>query len=262
MGPIAVDKDVPVKLVSYTNPSYGTDRIILSPEIKDPSELKGKKVAVLEGGLTQIYMGIWLEENGVNFKDVEFTNIIMDDAVAAMLSGEVAAGEFWEPFGTQVMEGLEGARAVTNSSEDFWIKTALLGDGMYMSESLLTERPEAAKLMMKAYFDAVTFWKENPEEGNKIIAEGLKFSVEDVEKVIGADGEIYKGGIAVFDLDEASKFMGLAEGEPPLGMKNGQIRDHWALTSEWWMKFGLVKEKAEPEAGIAFEPMKSLLAEQ
>lgn len=261
-GPIAVDKDVPVKLVSYTNPSYGTDRIILSPQIKDPAELKGKKVAVLEGGLTQIYMGIWLEENGVNFKDVEFTNVIMDDAVAAMLSGEVAAGEFWEPFGTQVMDGLEGARAVTSSSEDFWIKTALLGDGMYMSESLLTNRPETAKLLMKAYFEAVSFWKENPEEGNKIIAEGLKFDVKDVENVIGADGKIYKGGIAVFDLDEASKFMGLAAGEPPLGMKNGQIRDHWDLTSEWWMKFGLVSTKAEPEAGIAFEPMKSLLAEE
>lgn len=260
-GPIAVDKEVPLKLVTYTNPSYGTDRIILSPKIKDPSELKGKKVAVLEGGLTQIYMGIWLENNGVDFKDVQFTNLIMDDAVAAMLSGEVAAGEFWEPFGSQVMDGLEGARAVTTSSEDYWIKTALLGDGMYMSDAFLNERPEVAKLLMKAYFEAVAYWKENPQEANEIIAQGLQFSVEDVERVIGKDGKIFKGGIAVFDLEQASRFMGLAEGAPPLGMKNGQIRDHWDLTSEWWIKFGLVVEKAEPEAGIAFEPMESLLAE-
>lgn len=261
-GPIAVDKKVPLKFVTYTNPSYGTDRIILSPQIKDPKELKGKKVAVLEGGLTQIYMGIWLEENGVDFKEVEFSNLIMDDAVSAMLSGEVAAGEFWEPFGTQVMDGLKGARVVTTSSEDKWIKSALLGDGMYMSDALLNDRPEVATLLMKAYFDAVAFWKENPKEGNEIIAEGLKFDVADVEKVIGTDGKIYKGGIAVFDLEEAARFMGVAAGDPPLGMKNGQINDHWDLTSDWWIKFGLVETKAKPEAGIALEPLKSLLSAQ
>ncbi|MBC6419711.1 MAG: hypothetical protein GDA44_13575 [Prochloron sp. SP5CPC1] len=150
---------------------------------------------------------------------------------------------------------------MTTSSEDYWIKTALLGDGMYMSDSFLTERPEAAKLLMKAYFEAVAYWKENPQEANEIIARGLQFDVKDVEKVIGTDGKIFKGGIVVFDLEQASRFMGLAEGEPPLGMKNGQIRDHWDLTSEWWIKFGLVTEKAEPESGIAFEPIKNLLAD-
>ena len=29
-GPIAADKEVPVKLVTYTNPSYGTDKIVLA----------------------------------------------------------------------------------------------------------------------------------------------------------------------------------------------------------------------------------------
>jgi ABC-type nitrate/sulfonate/bicarbonate transport system substrate-binding protein len=36
-------------------------------------------------------MGIWLEENGVKFDEVKYTNVIMDDAVAAMVSGKVAA---------------------------------------------------------------------------------------------------------------------------------------------------------------------------
>ena len=40
-GPIAVDKNVPIKLVTYTNPSFGTDKIILRPEIASPAELVG-----------------------------------------------------------------------------------------------------------------------------------------------------------------------------------------------------------------------------
>ncbi|MFT6153128.1 MAG: NitT/TauT family transport system substrate-binding protein, partial [Bermanella sp.] len=46
-GPIAADKDVGIKLVTYTNPSYGTDKIILAPGITSAEQLKGKTVAVL-----------------------------------------------------------------------------------------------------------------------------------------------------------------------------------------------------------------------
>jgi NitT/TauT family transport system substrate-binding protein len=257
-GPIAAASGVPVKFVTYTNPSTGTDKIIMSPKISDPKELKGKSVAVLEGGLTQIYMGIWLENNGLKFDDVKYVNVVMDDAVAAMVSGKVAAGEFWEPFGGQVLESLKGSKVMATSLDEYFLKTALLGDGMYMSDSILKDRPEAAKKAMKAYFAAVAWWKENPEEGNKIIAEALKFDVKDVENVIGKDGKWNKGGIYVFDLAEAAKFMGVLPGEPPMEWKNGQINDHWALTTKWWLKFGLIKQENPIEAGVSFEPLKSL----
>lgn len=256
-GPIAADSGVPVKFVTYTNPSTGTDKIILSPEIKEPKELKGKSVAVLEGGLTQIFMGIWLENNGVKFDDVKYTNVVMDDAVAAMVSGNVAAGEFWEPFGGKVLETLKGSKVVASSLEPYWLNTALLGDGMYMSGSFLKEKPELAAKTMKAYFDAVAWWKAHPEEGNQIIADAIQFDVKDVESVIGTTGEGCEGGIYVFDGPQAAKFMGVMPGDPPLGLKNDQIKAHWALTTEWWKKFGLVKGDPSIEEGVDFAPIKS-----
>ncbi|WP_394242092.1 ABC transporter substrate-binding protein [Halopseudomonas laoshanensis] len=258
-GPIAVDKDVPIKLVTYTNPSYGTDKIILAPGIESAKDLIGKKIAVMEGGLTQIFMGIWLEENGVAIDQVEFVNVIMDEAVGAMLGGSVSAVELWEPFGSQLLKNMPGARVVADSSQGDWISTALLGDGMYMSESFLTERPEAAALAMEAYFKAVDFWKANPEEGNRIIAEAIQFDVSDVEMVIGADGEVYKGGIMVFDLEEASRFMGIAEGELPLGMTNGQIAEHWNTTNTWWQKFGMADAMHDWTTGVELSPLKAAL---
>lgn len=257
-GPIAADTGIPIKFVTYTNPSTGTDKIILSPKIKEVKELKGKSVAVLEGGLTQIFMGIWLENNGLKFDDVKYVNVVMDDAVAAMVSGKVAAGEFWEPFGGQVLKSLKGSKVMATSLEEYWMKTALLGDGMYMRDGLLKEKPDLAAKTMKAYFDAVAWWKANPTEGNKIIAKGLKFEIKDVEDVIGKDGKWHKGGIYVFDLAEAAKFMGVAAGEPPLGWKNGLIQDHWKLTTTWWKKFGLVKGDPKIEDGIGFGPIKKL----
>jgi NitT/TauT family transport system substrate-binding protein len=258
-GPIAVDKNVPIKLVTYTNPSYGTDKIILAPGIESAKDLIGKKIAVMEGGLTQIFMGIWLEQNGVAIDQVEFGNVIMDEAVGAMLGGSVSAVELWEPFGSQLLKNMPGARVVADSSEGDWISTALLGDGMYMSEAFLTERPEAAALAMEAYFKAVDFWKANPEEGNRIIAEAIQFDVSDVEMVIGADGEVYKGGIMVFDLEEASRFMGVAEGDLPLGMTNGQIVEHWNTTNTWWQKFGMADAMHEWTTGVELSPLKAAL---
>lgn len=254
-GPIAADGKTGVKLVSYTNPSTGTDKIILSPKIKDVADLKGKEVAVLEGGLTQIFMAMWLEKNGLKFDDVKYVNLVMDDAVAAMVSGKVAAAEFWEPFGGQVLESLKGSQVKATSAEKEWLDTGLLGDGMYMSTQFLEQKPELARKAMKAYWDAVDWWKKNPDEGNAIIAKAIKFDVKDVEDVIGKG----KGaGIYVFDLPEAARFMGVLPGEPPLGLKNDQIQEHWKLTSEWWKRFGLTQAIHPIEEGISFEPLRSL----
>lgn len=259
-GPIAADQSVPVKLVTYTNPSYGTDKIILGPGINGAADLKGKEVAVLEGGLTQIYMGIWLEENGVKFDEVKYTNVIMDDAVAAMVSGKVAAGEFWEPFGGKVLASLPGSKVVATSKDPYFKKTALLGDGMYMSGSFLESKPELAKLTMKAYFAAVKFWKENPAEANAIMAKGLGFSVEDVVTVVGADGSATDGGIYPFNFEEAARFMGVMDGDPPFGTNN-EISRHWKLTNDWWIKFGTVKKEHPMESGVVLAPFKALVAE-
>jgi NitT/TauT family transport system substrate-binding protein len=259
-GPIAAEKGVPVKLVTYTNPSYGTDKIILGPGINSATDLKGKEVAVLEGGLTQIFMGIWLEENGVKFDEVKYTNLIMDDAVAAMVSGKVAAGEFWEPFGGKVLTSLPGSKVAATSKDPYFKKTALLGDGMYMSGAFLENKPELAKLTLKAYFLAVKYWKENPAEANAIMAKGLKFPVEDVVTVIGADGSASDGGIYPFNFEEAARFMGVMEGQPPFGANN-EISSHWKLTNDWWIKFGSVKSSHPMEAGVALAPFKALVAE-
>jgi NitT/TauT family transport system substrate-binding protein len=168
-GPIAAEKKIPVKFVTYTNPSIGTDKIILAPDIKSPTELKGKKVAVMEGGLTQIYMGIWLERNGLKFNDVQYVNVIMDDAVGAMVSGQVAAGELWEPFASKVLQNLKGSRYVTTSAEPFWKGNALLGDGMYMTEAMIKDKPALAGLTLPATSTAlaVTVWA--PADSMKLV---------------------------------------------------------------------------------------------
>lgn len=257
-APIGASQDMPVRMFAYGNLSNGTDKIILRPEIKSAADLKGKKVAVMVGGLPQIMMGIYLEKNGLPFDSVEYVNVIMDQAAAAMIGGSVAAAELWEPFGTQTLQAIPDAKVAASTAEPEWTSNALLADAHFINENWAKNNRETALKATKAMYDAIAWWKENPEEGNKIIAEGMKMSVPDVELVIGKDGTGLDSGLYPYTFMEAARFCGVAPGDPPFGQKNGQMVDHYKLTNSWWVKFGVVKEEYPPEKGIECSLLKDL----
>ena len=249
-GPIAAETGHPARIVTFANLSYGTDRIITRPEVTSMRDLVGREVAVLEGGLSQIYMGIFLEQNGLEFDDVQYVNLIMDDAAAAMIGGQVVAGEFWEPFGSQVLRTVGGAEVVATSLDPYWLKTALLADSVYFHADFIAEEPETAAKLLKAYYDAIAYWSNHTDEANRIIAEALQFPLEDVEATIGTNGRYAEGGLYVYALPDAARFMGVIAGDPPHGQTHGQIDDHFALTNKWWNKFGVVDGDYEPRQAI------------
>lgn len=257
-APIGASQDMPVRMFAYGNLSHGTDKIILRPEIASAADLKGKKVAVMVGGLPQIMMGIYLEKNGLPFDSVEYVNVIMDQAAAAMIGGSVAAAELWEPFGTQTLQAIPDAKVAASTAEPEWASNALLADAHFINENWAKNNRETALKATKAMYDAIAWWKKNPEEGNKIIAEGMKMSVPDVELVIGKDGTGLDSGLYPYTFMEAAQFCGVAPGDPPFGQKNGQMVDHYKLTNSWWVKFGVVKEEYPPEKGIDCSLLKDL----
>ena len=257
-SPIAAERNMPLKLVAFGNLSYGTDKIVVAPGIDGPADLAGKKVAVVEGGLAQIYVAMWLERNGFAFDSVQYTNIIADDAFAAMIGGDVVASEFWEPYGSNVLKALEGSKALSQSREDYWTSQAVIADGLYMNAKFIEERRDVALDTMRALYDAIAWWKDNPEEGNEIIAKGMKMSVADVELVIGKDGSRVDGGLYVYDFMEAAQFCGSAPGNPPFNQTNGQMQAHYDLMTDWWLKFGFLNERNPYEKGVDCGLLKEL----
>ncbi len=249
-GPIAAAEDMALKLVSLTNLGYGSDHIIVHPDIESPEDLRGQQVAVLEGGLSQIYMAIWLEQQGIAWDEVEMVNLIAGDAAAAMISGQVAAAELWDPFGAQVLAELEGSRELSHSREPQWLESALIADALFMSDTFLTENRDTATKTVQALFAGVEWWRANATEANDIIAEAVGFSVDDVQAILGGENNPEDGTLYMYSLEEAAQFCGVADGEPPFGQTNGQMADHWALTNTWWINFGLMDETVAPEAGL------------
>ena len=158
------------------------------------------------------------------YDQVEYVNLIMDAAAWAMIGGDVAAAEFWDPFGPQVLESRPETRLAAQSREAFWLENALIADAVFMNSDFIEQRSEVAQKTLQA--------------------------LDDVVMVIGADGTGKDGGLYPYGFLEAARFCGAAPGEPPFGQSNGQIEDHWRMTNEWWIKFGQMSENIDPAQGI------------
>jgi NitT/TauT family transport system substrate-binding protein len=257
-GPILAAEDMGSKLVALSNLGYGSDDIIVHPDIKSAADLKGKQVAVLEGGLSHIMMGIWLEQNGVKWDEVEMVNLIAGDAAAAMMSGQVAAAELWAPFNTEVLENLPGSRSVANSLETQWLESGLIADAIFMSNDMLDNRRDLAVKTLQAIFKGVEHWRANSDVDNQVISDAVGFPMADVEAIIGngklttevAKNDIKDGTLYMYTLEDTARFCGVAPGSPPFGQKNGQMVDHWNLTQKWWVNFGFMTDVADPAKGL------------
>ena len=256
-GPILAAEDMGSKLVALSNLAFGSDDIIVRPDIKSAADLKGKQVAVMEGGLSHIMMGIWLEQNGVNWDEVEMVNLFAGDASAAMISGKVAAAELWEPFKSQVLENLPGSRSLAGSLEPYWLESGLIADAIFMSNDLLENRRELAVKTLQGIFAGVEHWRKNADSANKIIADAVGFPIEDVEAIIGngrltnvvAENDTKDGTLYIYSLKDTARFCGVLEGDPPFGQKNGQMYNHWDLTQKWWIRFGFMTSMTDSATG-------------
>jgi NitT/TauT family transport system substrate-binding protein len=166
------------------------------------------------------------------------------------MGGDVKAGELWEPYASQVLAGLKGAKQLANSRDPEWLKTGLLADAVYANADFIRGHRDAAVELMRGLYQAIDFWKKNPSEANKIIAEGLKFKVPDVELVLGKNGSGTDGGLYPYTFLETARFCGVAPGDPPFGQRNGEIYAHWRLINQWWLTFEQVKTTIPAIRGV------------
>jgi len=247
--PLVVDRGTDVVNVADLNPSYGVDHIVMAADT-DPAKLKGKKVAAPQAYIGNLLMGLWLDSNGIKPGDVEWVNLNADEAVGPMISGDLAAGYMYEPWISKVLAAMPGASSVVNTADPEMLKTGIFMDGLYMNKNFIKNDRKAALAVLKARWDALGYWHDNTEKANQQIAEFLQWPAEDVASVIGTNGKNLAGGIYMFDFDESARMCGVLDGEPPFGIANGGMKDALALTNDWWIKLGVMKNKVDVAKGI------------
>lgn len=165
----------PESVVFAMDESSGGDGIIASEEVKSVADLKGKVVALDKSSTAYFFFLTVLEANGVSEDDLEIVEMGSYDAGSAFISGSVDAAVTWEPWLSNASER-EGGHVIATSKD--YPKTIV--DIMTVRSDFAEENPNVVKAFREAWYKAIDFCNENPDEADKIMAEGIGLDLQDV----------------------------------------------------------------------------------
>ncbi|MFS0559738.1 aliphatic sulfonate ABC transporter substrate-binding protein [Terribacillus sp. 179-K 1B1 HS] len=140
-------------------------------DIKDPADLKGKKVAATVGTDPYIFLQRTLQEASLDEQDVEIVNLQHADGASALLSGDVDAWAGLDPHMAKLE--LENDTQLFYRNEDFNTYNFL-----NVREEFAENHPEAVQEVLKLYDKARAWIEENPEETAEIVAKEANISQE------------------------------------------------------------------------------------
>jgi NitT/TauT family transport system substrate-binding protein len=111
-----VDKGAPVKVISGTGVEGCV--IVARPEIDSAEELVGKSLGTFQADTLEVLPYDWVTKNGGDWAqmDVKFLGS-SPEIVQAFVNGAVDSISHIEPYATQALQGVEGARMLSDGTD-------------------------------------------------------------------------------------------------------------------------------------------------
>jgi len=266
---------VPIKLVAFSNMSYGIDKMVATKGIKSVRDFKGKKFGADYGFLNHMWMLLTLRREGMGFKDVKLVPLTAEQSTAAFASGGVDIDVTFDPFAATSLKRTDSHIFKSSLTDRTW-ERGLIGDAVACNEKWLADKPAVAKEVFRAYFEATNWWNENPEAGDEIVAKGFGWSLPEVK--------LAQNGAIQLNLSQNLGAFGLPGGKPlceslpeeaPRAPKSigwgllfngrdcaaGYAGPTWDLFNEIYVEAGVAKKKVKSSAGIDTSIVSKLGAE-
>jgi len=267
--------DLPLKVVAFSNMSYGLDKMVVASEINSVADFKGKKYGADYGFLNHMWMLLTLRRSGMKLDDAIHVTMLPQESAAAFASGGIDIDVNYDPFAAQSLQRA-GSKVLQSSLTDRTWERGLISDVIACGENWLKEKPAVAKELLRAWFEAVNWWKENPEEGNAIIAEGLGWPLADVK--LTQNGAIQLNlsqNMGAFGIGGKPLCESLPEGAPPppAGSKGwgslfngadcvaGYAAATWDMFNEVYLQAGVAPKKVPAAEGLDSSIVQSLADE-
>lgn len=225
---------IPVVQIFAMDDSYGGDGIVSTTDINSIQDLKGKDVAVqTDGGASFFWFMYLLDQEGIETDEINLQNMSAGDAGASFVSGKVDAAVTWEPWLTNAKE-TDFGQVLMSSDET----PGVIADAVAVSKEFADANPEAIEGMVKAWYQAIEFWKENPDEANEIMAQAMGQTVEEFE--------VSLEGVRFYGEEENKEYFGTKENP-------GKISELSNLAVEFWYEQGIIDNQPDAEATIGYE---------
>lgn len=177
--------------------SYEADAIIAHTDIQSIEDLAGREVAYELGATSDLLLNYALNEAGMSVEDIEPVPIAAADVGVALIAGQVDVAVTYEPYISAALRDRDEYAVLYTAAE----RPGLISDVMIARREYIEQNPEIIESLALAWDDAITFLRENPDEGGQIIADAVGSPLEEFQVAFE--------GVQVFDLEEnAVQFSG------------------------------------------------------
>ena len=235
---VPASQNISAKTIMMLGEGDGADGIVAKQDIKNLRELKGHSVAYPRGEPSHFFLYLALNEVGMSINNIKSKHMTAGDAGAAFVAGAVDACVTWEPWVTNAKE--KGKGNVLTTSRD---KPGLLVDSFVAYNDFISTKPEVIKAFMLGWFDAIEYWKKNPDEANKIMAAGLGIPAEDFTAMLS--------GYKFSDYEDNLKYFGSTENP-------GQYWEVFEAANKLWKSEKIIQQPGKPKNYTDVTLLKSL----
>jgi len=193
-----------VRIVLLTDYSYGGDGLAARAGIETLADLNGCKIGVEIGTVGHLSLLKILEKADLSVEDVEIISIPAWEIQQEMLAGTIDAGVTWEPYLASSAELTGGKVLITSRDYPETIITTMTFDA-----ETIRQRPGDVEKVVAAYFDAVNYIKENPQDAYQRMGAAEGISAEEFEAhVQGIRYLDHTANAGLFGLDDHGRIYG------------------------------------------------------
>ena len=172
-----------VKVVMITDNSDGGDQIVATRDIVSTEDILHQNIGAKRGSFSEFFVREMLSQKGILPSDVTFVNVDPEYVPAAM-PDHINIGHTFEPYTSQALA--KGYKIIFSSADT----PGLIVDMIGFHRRTIAERPEDIAAFIAAWFEALQYWQEHPEECNQIIAAATGQQAQDISAE----------GVKLFDL--------------------------------------------------------------
>ena len=198
--------------------SNGGDGIVAVKGIASIADLKGKKVAVNEGSVSEFYLNVLLGKAGLKESDLDTVNMTAGDAGGAFVAKRVDAAVTWEPWLTKGKSTDFGHLLVDSSTTP-----GLITDVLIVKTAWANVHKKDVEAIVKSWNEAVAYYRANPDESIAIMAKGVGGWLKDPKEF-----KETLPGIKFYGGDDNKAFFGTAAQPGPLANTVKDAIDIWS----------------------------------
>ncbi len=192
--------------VAAIDDSDGGDGIIAKKDITSVADLKGKKVGVNKGSVSEFYLNDLLDKAGLKESDLNVVNMTAGDAGSAFVTGRVDAAVTWEPWLSRGKAAPFG-HLLTDSSQT----PGLITDVLIAKTDWIKAHQQDVAAVVKSWMEAVALYEQHPDEAIPIMAKGVGGWLKDPK-----DFKDTLGGVKFYDAAANKQFFGTPDNPGPL----------------------------------------------